>query len=73
MAMSSEGVSAAPALPALTCSTATTAEAEPLSAERIEELIDWTEQLFETDPELKETVTQDQIDRIMDSLKAELN
>jgi len=48
------------------------AQAEPLSAERIEELINWTEQLFETNPELKETVTQDQIDRIIDSLKAEL-
>jgi len=69
MAISSDGVCAAPALPALTSSTTTTAEAEPLSAERIEELIDWTESLLEDE---ERTLDESKIQKILDSLKAEL-
>jgi len=69
MAMSSVGVSAAPALPALTSSSTATTEAEPLSAERIEELIDWTESLLKDE---ERTLDESKIQIILDSLKAEL-
>lgn len=54
---------------AVTSSAAATAEAEPLTDERIKELIEWTEDLLQ-DPEL--TLDETRIRIILDSLKAEL-
>ena len=72
MVMLAESTVPAVPLPALSYSSTATTEAEPLSTERIKELIDWTERLLETDDELKELVGEAEIQKILDSLKAEL-
>ena len=44
-----------------------------MSAEQIQELIDWTEQLWQSNPELMEMAGQDGYDLIMESLKEQLD
>jgi len=46
---------------------------QPMSDEQIEELIDWTEQLWESNPELMEIAGQSGYDLIMESLKVQLD
>ena len=46
---------------------------QPMSDEQIQELIDWTEQLWQSDPNIREMVSVDDYNRILESLKEQLN
>jgi hypothetical protein len=46
---------------------------QPMSGEQIKELIDWTEQLWQSDPNIREMVRQADYDRVLESLKEQLN
>lgn len=46
---------------------------QPMSDEQIQELIDWTEQLWQSNPELMEMAGQSGYDLIMNSLKEQLD
>jgi uncharacterized repeat protein (TIGR01451 family) len=46
---------------------------QPMSDEQIQALIDWTEQLWQSDPNIREMVNQADYNRILDSLKEQLN
>jgi hypothetical protein len=44
-----------------------------INAEQIQALIDWTEQLWQSNPELQEMVNPDDYERVLESLKQSLN
>jgi hypothetical protein len=47
--------------------------AAPMSRERLEELIIWTEQLWQSNPEIRAMVNQADYERVLESLKSQLN
>jgi parallel beta-helix repeat protein len=47
--------------------------AQPLSDEQILVLIDWAEQIWETDPEVREMIDPNDYQRFIDSIREELN
>ena len=46
---------------------------QPMSDEQIQELIDWTEQLWQSDPNIREMVSVEDYNRILESLKEQLD
>ena len=46
---------------------------QPMSGEQIQALIDWTEQLWQSDPNIRAMVNQADYNRVLESLKAQLN
>jgi hypothetical protein len=46
---------------------------QPVSDEQIQILIDWAEQIWQTDPELQEMIDPNDYQHFIDSLREELN